>query len=64
MSSSIRNGKLSTHTTNSKATTVVRSLRISLELDKRIDELATKSLITKNAWINRTLIREAGLRNV
>jgi predicted DNA-binding protein len=42
---------------------VVRSVRMSVELDKRIDDLSKKGLITKNKWIVRTLTREAGLKN-
>jgi predicted DNA-binding protein len=55
---------MSTSNTKSSAKNVVRSVRMSVELDKRIDDLSKKGLITKNKWIVRTLTREAGLKNV
>jgi predicted HicB family RNase H-like nuclease len=45
-----------------KVKKVVRSIRITKELDDRINILAKKGLITKNKWIVRTLTREAGLK--
>jgi predicted DNA-binding protein len=40
---------------------VVRSVRMTKELDDRIGVLADKGLVTKNYWIVRTLTREAGI---
>jgi hypothetical protein len=40
---------------------VVRSVRMTKELDGRIGVLADKGLVTKNYWIVRTLTREAGI---
>ena len=44
---------------NYGAKTVIRCVRLPIELDKRIGDLANKSLITKSAWIVKTLKRES-----
>ncbi len=44
---------------NQGAGTVIRCVRLPAELDERIGDLANKSLITKSAWIVKTLKREA-----
>ena len=38
---------------------VIRSIRIPVELDERINILARKGLMSKNKWIVKTLKREA-----
>jgi hypothetical protein len=52
-----------THKTRGKKSieNVVRSVRMTKELDDRIGILADKGLVTKNYWIVRTLTREAGI---
>jgi predicted transcriptional regulator len=47
---------------NGSITTVVVSLRMPLPFKERLDELAAKGLTTRNAWMLRTLIREANWR--
>jgi len=42
-----------------KKTTKVRTMRLPVELDARIEELAHKRMCSVNAWIVRTLTREA-----
>ena len=39
--------------------TITRSVRLPVPLDDRIGVLAQKGLITKSAWIVRTLERES-----
>jgi hypothetical protein len=38
---------------------LTRSIRIPIILDQRIKELSQKNLISYNAWVTRTLMREA-----
>jgi len=42
-----------------KKPTRIRTIRIPLDLDKRIKELAQKRLWSVNAWIVNTLTRES-----
>jgi hypothetical protein len=42
---------------------VILSVRIPVNLSNRIQDLADKGLVTKSAWVVRTLTREAGLKN-
>ena len=46
-----------------KKRTCTTTIRIPIELRKRIDELAHKRMCSVNQWINRTLEREARPKN-
>jgi len=46
-----------------KKETRIRTIRIPMDLDNRISELAQKKLWSVNAWIVNTLTRESKPRN-
>ncbi len=50
------------HRKHTNAKTICRSIRIPIPLDTRIAELAAKRLITKSAWIIKTLERETKVK--